>query len=841
MDAILIKLLNMSLTASLLALVVMLVRLLFRKMPKKIGVCLWALVAVRLILPFSIQSTLSLVPDNEPLRQESFGLSVPSASPVVDTDEWTTVGVSEEYNDVYPTVPVDSDGTAMGKKPFPVLPAVWLAGAGAMLLYAAVSYLRIKRKTGASMETEKGVYLCDDIGTPFILGIIAPKIYIPSSLNEAQKSFVLSHEKAHIKRLDFLWKPMGFLLLSVYWFNPVLWLAYILLCRDIELACDEKVIQNMENTERADYSQTLLDCSLPKRSVAACPLAFGETGVKTRVKNILNFKKPAFWIVIAAVIVAAALAVFFLTDPLKKESAEEPTTNGFLAREYTSGDFSEVPEAKSTLEEAIHEVLLKMNANRYSGECLTEGHVTLGTDKTGDSVKAYLLTHVTSYGFENGYFTNMGGSIVPTVLVFREENGMYIFEECIEAEDGGRYADSIKEMYPLKYRSRVLGEGSEADRVSMICQCEAQARAYLHAIGRHEEIRDWGDIEHTLFSDVGISGEAEDKIYDKMKYMAHYELGFGYEEMLEDGVRVIYRAAYDKESNTVIYTKENYESGEILYRYVFFGETGEAILPVNISFAETAKYAEQPLRDMQAISSYLYEKLAGECTANERRLAHVTKLTREPLGMAGLFDGMEVYETEYTVFTPLGKTEGELAYDLMLDKKDCTEYFFLYYTTDTDNCTVAGVLTYDDIKELYGNEDNAGSDEDLLRAAAGDLMKDIPPAEEKMRTLYPEKFELETAKGLEVYVWKTSEAHYHFGLLPGTDREKLPEELWELNLNGLSANEMCIVLQSYDIPPEDIAVIPFQHPLSSYWWNINDPELSDGDTIESLREMLGIQ
>lgn len=839
MDAILIKLLNMSLTASLLALVVMLVRLLFRKMPKKIGVFLWALVALRLILPFSIQSTLSLVPDNEPLRQESFGLSVPSSSPIVDTDEWTTVGVSGEYEDVYPTVPVDSDGTAMGKKPFPVLPAVWIAGVSAMLLYAAVSYLRIKRKTGASMETEKGVYLCDDIGTPFILGIIAPKIYIPSSLNEAQKSFVLSHEKAHIKRLDFLWKPLGFLLLSVYWFNPVLWLAYILLCRDIELACDEKVIQNMENADKADYSQTLLDCSSPKRSVAACPLAFGETGVKTRVKNILNFKKPAFWVIAAAVIVAAALAVFFLTDPMKNETPE-PTTNDYLTEEYASDECAE-PEAKADLEEAIHEVLITRKANSYAGECLTEGHVTLGTDKTGGSVKAYLLTCITSYGFENGYFTEVGGSMVPTVLHFREENGLYVFEECIEAEDGGRYADSIREMYPLKYRSRVLGEWSEADNKAMIEQCRAQAQAYLDSIGRNEEIRNWGDIEHTLFSDVGISAEAEDKIYDKMKYMAHYELGFGYEEVLEDGVRVIYRAAYDKESNTVIYTKEDYESGEILYRYVFFGETGDAILPVNISFAETARYAEQPLRDMQAISSYLYEKLAGECTANERRLAHVTKLTREPLGMAGLFDGMEVYKTEYTVFTPLGKTEGELAYDLMLDKKDYTEYFFLYYTTDTDNCTVAGVLTYDDIKELYGNEGNAGSDEVLLRAAAGELMKDIPPAEEKMRTLYPEAFEVECGKGLEVYVWKTSEAHYHFGLLPGTDREKLPEELWEFNLNGLSANEMSVILQSYDIPPEDIAVIPFQHPLSSYWWNINDPELSDGDTIESLREMLGIK
>lgn len=831
MNDLLIKLLNMSLTASLSAAAVMLVRLIFRKMPKKIGVCLWALVALRLVLPFSIQSPVSLVPDNEPLRQEAFGLSSPTVPAAVSADEWTTVGVSGEYNETYPTVPVDSDGTPMGKKPFPVLPVVWISGAGAMLLYAAASYLSLKRKTGASMETEKGVYLCDDIATPFILGIIQPKIYIPSSLNEAQRTFVLSHEKAHIKRLDFLWKPFGFLLLSVYWFNPVLWLAYILLCRDIELACDEKVIENMQISEKADYSQTLLDCSLPKRSIAVCPLAFGETGVKTRVKNILHFKKPAFWVILIAVLVCAALAVFFLTDPVKDENVPEPTTNGFLAREYTSGDFSEVPESKSTLEEAIHEVLLKMNANRYSGECLTEGHVTLGTDKTGDSVKAYLLTHVTSYGFENGYFTNMGGSLVPTVLVFREENGMYIFEECIEAEDGGRYADSIREMYPLKYRSRVLGEWSEADNKAMIEQCRAQAQAYLDTIGRAEEIRSWRDVPHKLLTDVGISVEIQEKIFDAMSYIPHYDY-LGFEECVENGIRYTYRTIYDEKTKTVCFSKINYESGAIQYAYSFAAETGEERHPENVTFAGSVNTAQINAKDTFKIAEGLAEKLKEyPCAEGEQWFAVINKAEPVPLGMVGLFDGVNVYDVSCTVFPGKENADNESASDAGTEKKEVNEYVFIYFSESTR--TFAGAMTYDEIKEAYGDASISGNDEDLLRMAAADVIRGFAV---EPQTTDGAEGSISISKGVEVYVWKMAENHYQFALLPGTNREKTSEEL--AALSGVSAEEMKEHLRELGASEGDVFLIPIQHPLSSYLWLTSDGEFIDGETEESLREML---
>ena len=175
-----------------------------------------------------------------------------------------------------------------------ILAALWLAGVAAMLLYALVTSLRLRRQVGAAVETLPGVFLCDELRTPFIFGVFRPRIYLPSGLTAAQQASILAHERAHLRRRDHWWKPLGFLLLSVYWFNPAIWVAYILLCRDIESACDEKVLRDLDPAQVADYAQALLDCSLPRSRVAACPLAFGEVGIKQRIKAALHYKKPAF-------------------------------------------------------------------------------------------------------------------------------------------------------------------------------------------------------------------------------------------------------------------------------------------------------------------------------------------------------------------------------------------------------------------------------------------------------------------------------------------------------------------------------------------------------------------
>ena len=311
MAAVFLKLLNLSISASWLVLAVLVLRLVSKRSPKWMNVLLWGIVALRLVLPFSIESALSLIPSAE---------TVSPAAVQFDPAPTITSGVSVIDNAVNPSLSEHFAATPEASvNPLYVWTEiagwVWLIGLGAMLLYALVSYLRLRRRVSVSLCVRENIYLCDAISSPFILGVVKPHIYLPSGLDEVQRQNVLSHERAHLTRRDHWWKPLGFALLAVYWFNPVLWLAYTLLCRDIELACDERVIRTMDESAVKTYSTVLLACSMPRKAVITCPLAFGEVGVKERVKNALHYKKPAFWVVAASVAVCVVVAVCFLTDP----------------------------------------------------------------------------------------------------------------------------------------------------------------------------------------------------------------------------------------------------------------------------------------------------------------------------------------------------------------------------------------------------------------------------------------------------------------------------------------------------------------------------------------------
>ena len=311
MAAVFLKLLNLSISASWLVLAVLALRLVSKRSPKWMNVLLWGIVALRLMLPFSIESALSLIPSAE------------TVSPAVvqfDPAPTITSGVSVIDNAVNPALSEHfAAAPTASVNPLYVWTEiagwVWLIGLGAMLLYALVSYLRLRRRVSVSLCVRENIYLCDAISSPFILGVVKPRIYLPSGLDEVQRQNVLSHERAHLTRRDHWWKPLGFALLAVYWFNPVLWLAYALLCRDIELACDERVIRTMDESAVKTYSTVLLACSMPRKAVITCPLAFGEIGVKERVRNALHYKKPAFWVVAASVAVCVVVAVCFLTNP----------------------------------------------------------------------------------------------------------------------------------------------------------------------------------------------------------------------------------------------------------------------------------------------------------------------------------------------------------------------------------------------------------------------------------------------------------------------------------------------------------------------------------------------
>ena len=340
MAAVFLKLLNLSISASWLVLAVLVLRLVSKRSPKWVNVLLWGIVALRLMLPFSIESALSLIPSAETLSPE-----------VVRFDPAPTItsGVSIIDNAVNPSLSGHFAATPEASvNPLYVWTEiagwVWLIGLGAMLLYALVSYLRLRRRVSVSLPIRNRIYLCDAISSPFILGVVKPHIYLPSGLDEVQRQNVLAHEQAHLARRDHWWKPLGFALLAVYWFNPVLWLAYTLLCRDIELACDERVIRTMDESAVKTYSTVLLACSMPRKAVITCPLAFGEVGVKERVRNALHYKKPAFWVVAASVTVCVVVAVCFLTDPPTDTDAAGLV--GFHREQVTYADVTDASGAQ---------------------------------------------------------------------------------------------------------------------------------------------------------------------------------------------------------------------------------------------------------------------------------------------------------------------------------------------------------------------------------------------------------------------------------------------------------------------------------------------------------------
>lgn len=310
MSELFLEIVNRSIAASWIVIAVLILRFCLKKAPKWVNVLLWGIVAVRLIFPFSIESALSLIPSAETV----------SPSIMMETAPSVQTGVPALDQVINPVID-HSLSPAPGASANPlqiwisVMAAVWLAGAATLLLYSAISYWRLRRRVREAVILRDNIYQSENAGSPFVLGIIQPKIYLPYSVDSGALAYVIAHEQAHIRRGDHWWKPLGFLLLTVHWFNPLLWLGYILLCRDIELACDEKVIREMGSEQRADYTQALVSCSVSRRSIAACPLAFGEVGVKTRVKSVMNYKKPAFWIILASALICAAAAVCFLTNP----------------------------------------------------------------------------------------------------------------------------------------------------------------------------------------------------------------------------------------------------------------------------------------------------------------------------------------------------------------------------------------------------------------------------------------------------------------------------------------------------------------------------------------------
>ena len=410
MNELFLKIINMSISASWLILAVLILRLVLKKAPKWVNALLWGIVAVRLICPLSFESALSLIPSSEtiPLDIEM------AAKPTIDSG---VPAINSVVNPVLSSfAPPQHVLTSANPLQIwiPILNIIWLIGVGALLLYTAVSYWRLCRKVDTAVRYKGNIFQSENVSSPFVLGIIKPRIYLPFNMNGQDLEHVVAHEQAHIRRKDHWWKPLGFLLLTIHWFNPLMWLAYVLLCRDIELACDEKAIKELGNEQRADYMQALVACSVNRRMIAACPLAFGEVGVKERVKSVMNYKKPAFWVIIIAVIICVGVAACFLTNP-----KQDRYTLRIVVPAGSQEEFVYTEEEVSTVRNSI---------KIWSGDGLGDTEVLLfPVNKTAETgYTATYLTHGMSVEFDAEKDTwfkigvNMQNSTNEDIIVYVE-------------------------------------------------------------------------------------------------------------------------------------------------------------------------------------------------------------------------------------------------------------------------------------------------------------------------------------------------------------------------------------------------------------------------------------
>ena len=349
MNEFFLKIINMSISASGLVLVVLILRFVLKKAPKWVNILLWGIVAIRLICPFSFESALSLIPSAETFPEKVIsGPSFDVQTGITPVDNRINDYLGDRYFEGV-TVPANNGNNIMT-----ILTIVWTIGILLLVAYTVISYWRLRRKVDTAVRYKDNIFQSENVKSPFVLGIIKPRIYLPFNMNGQDLEHVVAHEQAHIHRKDHWWKPFGFLLLTIHWFNPLVWLAYVLLCRDIELACDEKVIKELGNEQRADYTQALVACSVNRRMIAACPLAFGEVGVKDRVKSVMNYKKPAFWGVVLAVIVCVFVAVCFLTNPVTKNNGTDGTVTEWF-------DYLETPD------EMVWDGRLEINLPEFPG------------------------------------------------------------------------------------------------------------------------------------------------------------------------------------------------------------------------------------------------------------------------------------------------------------------------------------------------------------------------------------------------------------------------------------------------------------------------------------------
>lgn len=451
---------NRSITAGWLILPVLCLRWCLRNFRSKDLICiLWGLVGLRLALPFSLPTPFSLVPSAQTIPTDI----IYASSPAIDT------GLSTLNQAVNPMLSASfSPDPAASTNPLQILLAlaglIWVIGIALFALYALISLLCLRHRLAEAVPVSENVWVCDHIASPFLLGLIHPHIYLPSSLDSQTAASVIAHEHAHLTRRDPIWKSIGFVLLALYWFHPLVWVAYVLFCQDMELACDARATRDFSPAERKTYAEALLACSLPYAGRSFCPLAFGEIGVKSRIRALMQGKKPSRLLVILTACVIVALAVCFLTDPVPSDPSESSTS------------------ALALTDEVISDVILT-HYNAHSTEDLlcTESHIPLLTtyrqnDDGSLKVTAYLMVLYLELARDGDWFHEQSGSHIPTALTFHvQPDGSCTLTEYWEPDDGSLYAPEVRTRFPEDIAERALDTQRYIDEQMKTCYDQAIA------------------------------------------------------------------------------------------------------------------------------------------------------------------------------------------------------------------------------------------------------------------------------------------------------------------------------------------------------------------------------
>lgn len=528
MDAVMMKLLDMSISASYLIMAVLLIRLLISRLPKKFICMLWGLVFVRLVMPFELESGLSLLPAESPVERAVSYQNIPSVESAV-----TGAGgsVSQPLSENGTGLISSTQGMNLSEILWTGAFVLWLAGVIVLSVWAWRSYKNLKKKVSGARLLCEGIYYTPQIQSPFILGILRPIIYVPFTDLAAEKG-VIAHEKAHLKRFDYLTKPLAYGILVLHWFNPLVWAAFGGFCKDIESACDEKVVSAMALPERKAYSASLLAFASDNGKSGFCPLAFGEVGVKERVKNVLRFKKPGKWLLCIGAGFLVCACLFFMTGPVR---------------------------CPKDLEIAVSQALLSEASDAMDYEAAGEGHIIWRVEKDGDKTRVYANTSVGQYGFMNDNFVEQSGSgAIPAILYFTGGD-KYIFDRIEYPADGEQNRKSIKEMFPKLLEWKAMNADGSYGRLEK--QKEAYAAAYLEKIGRKAPIGDYGDFDFRLWSDgfpVAISEEIAKDYPD-------YGIYEGTSEHFHGGKRCVYQVETDHKS-TIVFSHYLYYKSPLFER-----------------------------------------------------------------------------------------------------------------------------------------------------------------------------------------------------------------------------------------------------------------------------------